>query len=30
MNFVKVKDGTEYMIVDAYVMNGRVRIKRKY
>lgn len=30
MNFVKVKDGTEYMIVGAYVMNGRVRIKRKY
>ena len=30
MNFARVKDDIEYMIVDVYVINGRVRIKRKY
>ena len=23
MNFVKIKNGTEYMIVDAFAINGR-------
>ena len=29
MNFVRVKDGIEYMIVDVYVMSGIVATKKK-
>lgn len=29
MNFARVKDGIEYMIVDVYVMSGMVTTKKK-